>query len=118
MQGAGINGLRPPQGEISLGNSGTAMRLLSGLLSAQTFDSVLTGDSSLQKRPMDRIREPLELMGAAIRLTKKGTAPINIEGGRMLRGITYNLPTASAQVKSALLLAALYTNERLSLIHI
>ena len=112
VQGAGINGLRPPQGEISLGNSGTAMRLLSGLLPAQTFDSVLTGDSSLQKRPMDRIREPLELMGAAIRLTKKGTAPINIEGGRMLRGITYNLPTASAQVKSALLLAALYTNER------
>jgi len=115
VQGVGINGLRAPQEEISLRNSGTAMRLLSGLLCAQTFDSILTGDSSLLQRPMDRICEPLEQMGAGIRLTKKGTAPINIEGGRILRGITYNLPNASAQVKSALLLAALYTNEKTTL---
>lgn len=102
--------LTPAAGDLDLGNSGTGTRLLTGLLSAQAFDSVLTGDASLRKRPMKRIRDPLAKMGAEIHLQEPGgTAPIRIQG-RRLRAIEYVLPVASAQVKSAILLAGLYAD--------
>jgi len=108
VHGAGIDGLQPPARALDMGNSGTSMRLLSGLLAGQRFDSVLTGDASLSKRPMRRVTEPLSRMGARIDTTAQGTAPIQIRGGQTLRGINYALPMASAQVKSCLLLAGLY----------
>src|SRR5690606_7964683 len=92
---------------LDLGNSGTAIRLMTGLLAAQRFDSTLTGDASLRERPMERVAMPLRSMGAQIR-TRDGKAPIEITGGGRLAGIDYAQPVASAQVKSALLLAALY----------
>ena len=92
----------------NLGNSGTSMRLLAGLLAGQTFDTILTGDASLTRRPMRRVITPLERMGGAISCTSEGTAPLVIRGGRSLRGIDYALPIASAQVKSAVLLCGLY----------
>jgi 3-phosphoshikimate 1-carboxyvinyltransferase len=96
--------------ELDCGNSGTGMRLLAGLLAGQPFESVLTGDESLKSRPMKRIKEPLELMGAEIRLTgDRGCAPVMIKGSR-LRGISYKLPMASAQVKSCTLLAGLFAD--------
>jgi 3-phosphoshikimate 1-carboxyvinyltransferase len=108
VHGVGLQGLRMPSEALYLGNSGTSMRLLAGLLAGQSFDTVLTGDSSLSRRPMKRVTEPLRAMGAAITTTEAGTAPLCIKGGARLRGICYDLPVASAQVKSCLLLAGLY----------
>jgi len=90
-----------------MGNAGTAIRLFTGLLSAQKFDSQLIGDASLMKRPMERVAKPLREMGADVR-THNGTPPVDIGGARRLRGIDYRMPIASAQVKSAILLASLY----------
>lgn len=108
IRGAGLHGLAAADGPLDLGNSGTSMRLLSGLLAGQSFDSTLTGDDSLRRRPMGRVTEPLTTMGATIETAPGGTAPLLIRGGRALRGMTYEMPVASAQVKSALLLAGLY----------
>lgn len=108
IEGVGLHGLRAPAADIDLGNSGTAMRLMAGLLSGQSFGSVLTGDASLTGRPMGRIIKPLTQMGAAIESDCDGTPPLQISGGLQLRGIHYDLPMASAQVKSAVLLAGLY----------
>lgn len=108
--GAGKQGLREADDVLDAGNSGTTMRLLSGLLAAQPFLSLITGDASLRSRPMDRVIGPLRLMGAQIWGRKRDTrAPLAIRGGQ-LHGIRYALPVASAQVKSALLLAALYAD--------
>ena len=108
IQGVGLRGLKAPEHELYLGNSGTSMRLLSGLLAGQAFDTVLTGDESLSRRPMKRVTDPLRSMGAMIDTTEQGTAPLRIHGGSALRGIHYDMPVASAQVKSCLLLAGLY----------
>ncbi|GAB6068046.1 hypothetical protein JCM13664_13650 [Methylothermus subterraneus] len=108
IYGVGMHGLKAPSEPLDLGNSGTSMRLLCGLLAGQPFDSVLIGDASLSRRPMRRVTEPLKQMGAKIETTPEGTAPIRIFGGRKLTGIHYQMPVASAQVKSALLLAGLY----------
>jgi 3-phosphoshikimate 1-carboxyvinyltransferase len=108
IEGRGLRGLQAPPGPLDLGNSGTSMRLLTGLLAGQTFDTILIGDASLRRRPMRRVITPLERMGGAISCTSEGTAPLVIRGGRCLRGIDYALPIASAQVKSAVLLSGLY----------
>lgn len=110
LQGRGLHGLEEPSEAIDLGNSGTAMRLMAGLLAGQRFDSELTGDPSLLTRPMARVIEPLREMGASIAATEQGTAPLRIVGGGKLRGIRYVLPMASAQVKSCILLAGLYAS--------
>jgi 3-phosphoshikimate 1-carboxyvinyltransferase len=110
IEGVGLHGLRAPARDLDLGNSGTAMRLMAGLLSAQGFDSVLTGDDSLRSRPMNRIVAPLTLMGAAIESDCDGTPPLQIRGGLTLQGMHYNMPMASAQVKSAILMAGLYAD--------
>jgi 3-phosphoshikimate 1-carboxyvinyltransferase len=112
VHGVGLHGLRPPAGPLDLGNSGTSMRLLCGLLAGQAFDVELVGDSSLMSRPMRRVTEPLGKMGARISSTERGTAPLRISGGQSLRGIDYAMPVASAQVKSCLLLAGLYADGR------
>ena len=109
IEGVGLYGLKPPRQTLDLGNSGTAIRLLIGLLAGQQFDSELTGDASLRQRPMERVAGPLRAMGALLETTK-GKPPVRISGGRALHGIDYSLPIASAQVKSALLLAALYAH--------
>lgn len=114
IHGVGINGLKAPAGPLYLGNSGTSMRLLSGLLAAQSFDVELTGDASLSKRPMERVAEPLRKMGAVIETEEGGRPPLRIKGGRQLRGIDYTLPMASAQVKSCVLLAGLYADGKTS----
>ncbi len=108
VHGVGLDGLRAPAGVLDCGNSGTAMRLLAGLLAGQRFDSVLAGDASLSQRPMQRVMAPLRAMGAAIDSDDGERPPLRIAGGRALRGIDYELPVASAQVKSAVLLAGLY----------
>lgn len=108
INGVGMQGLKAPQGELDLGNSGTSMRLMSGLLAAQAFDCVLTGDHSLQSRPMKRVTGPLADMGATITTQEDGTAPLHIKGGAPMKGIHYTSPVASAQIKSCLLLAGLY----------
>lgn len=108
VHGVGLHGLRPPAGPIDCGNAGTGMRLLAGLLAAQAFDSVLVGDESLSKRPMRRVIDPLARMGARIEASDGGVPPLRIRGGQALQGIDYALPVASAQLKSALLLAGLY----------
>ncbi len=112
IRGVGRDGLQAPQGPLYLGNSGTSMRLLAGLLAGQRFDSELTGDASLSRRPMRRVTRPLAEMGARIDTTPEGTAPLYIHGGQRLRAIDYDLPVASAQVKSAILLAGLYAEGR------
>ena len=109
IYGVGLRGLSKPQKPLYMGNSGTAMRLLAGLLAAQDFSSELTGDESLSKRPMERVAAPLRTMGAVIETSHDGTPPLRIEGSS-LHGIDYTLPVASAQVKSALLLAALFAD--------
>lgn len=109
IHGVGKHGLKKPQQAIDCGNSGTSMRLLAGLLSAQQFDSELTGDESLLKRPMERISRPLRQMGAAITTTQT-RPPLFIRGSQHLHGIDYEMPEASAQVKSCLLLAGMYAN--------
>ena len=109
IHGVGMQGLKAPAGPIYMGNSGTSMRLLAGMLSAQQFDSVMTGDASLTKRPMERIAKPLREMGAQIQTTgERGTPPVSITGAQALKGIHYDLPMASAQVKSGILLAGLW----------
>jgi 3-phosphoshikimate 1-carboxyvinyltransferase len=112
VHGVGLNGLRAPEGPLDLGNSGTSMRLLSGLLAGQAFVSELVGDRSLMSRPMRRVTGPLAEMGADIHTTEAGTAPLKIRGGQHLRAIDYAMPVASAQVKSCLLLAGLYADGR------
>jgi 3-phosphoshikimate 1-carboxyvinyltransferase len=108
VHGVGLDGLKKPEKALYLGNSGTSMRLLSGLLAGQSFASTLTGDASLSSRPMRRVTNPLAEMGAQITTTENGTAPLQINGTSGLKGITYPMPVASAQVKSCLLLAGLY----------
>lgn len=109
IHGVGKHGLKAPKNDLYLGNSGTSMRLLSGLLAGQSFNSVLTGDKSLSGRPMKRVTEPLAAMGAEIKTTERGTAPLYITGrAGQLTGIDYAMPMASAQVKSCLLLAGMY----------
>jgi len=108
IHGVGVNGLKAPPGPIYLGNSGTGMRLFSGLLAGQAFDTELTGDESLSKRPMERVAAPLRLMGASIESNEGGRPPLKIKGGQQLKGIDYDMPMASAQVKSCLLLAGMY----------
>ncbi|MFT4058243.1 MAG: 3-phosphoshikimate 1-carboxyvinyltransferase [Legionella sp.] len=115
IYGVGKYGLKKPEQMIHCGNSGTSMRLLAGLLAAQSFDSELTGDESLLKRPMLRISKPLMQMGADIS-TIDGKPPIKIKGGKKLKGIHYELPQASAQVKSCILLAGLYAEGETTII--
>jgi len=110
IAGVGPYGLKKPSKTLDLGNSGTGIRLLMGLLAGQRFDSTLTGDASLQKRPMERVAAPLRQMGARIATAGGGRPPVVVGGGAQLHGIEYQLPMASAQVKSALLLAALYAH--------
>jgi 3-phosphoshikimate 1-carboxyvinyltransferase len=107
VDGVGLHGLRAPGVTLDMGNAGTAMRLFMGLLSPQPFDSVLVGDESLMRRPMERAAGPLRTMGARID-TQDGKPPVRIHGGARLQGIHYDMPVASAQVKSAVLLAGLY----------
>jgi 3-phosphoshikimate 1-carboxyvinyltransferase len=113
VHGTGMRGLRAPAAALDLGNSGTAMRLLAGILCAQPFDSILVGDASLMRRPMERVAAPLRRMGADVR-TRDGRPPVAIAGGRSLRGAVHTLDVASAQVKSAILLAGLYARGRTS----
>lgn len=108
IHGVGLHGLSAPESALDLGNSGTSMRLLAGLLAGQSFSSTLTGDSSLSGRPMCRVTEPLGRMGATIESSAEGTAPLRITGNPRLAAIDYQLPVASAQIKSCLLLAGLY----------
>ena len=108
VQGVGLRGLKKPAAPLYVGNSGTAMRLLAGLLSGQDFDVEITGDKSLSKRPMTRIADPLTAMGAIIETSNKGRPPLFIKGKKRLKAIDYQMPIASAQVKSCLLLAGLY----------
>lgn len=113
VHGVGLHGLQPPPHPLYLGNSGTSMRLLAGLLAGQRFDSELSGDASLTRRPMRRITEPLALMGGEVHASEDETPPLRIRGStRGLTGIDYDLPVASAQVKSAILLAGLYARGR------
>lgn len=109
VHGVGLQGLVEPASRLDLGNSGTAMRLMAGLLCGQTFTVTLTGDASLTARPMQRVISPLELMGARIE-SSAGCPPLTVHGNPQLQGIDYTLPVASAQVKSAVLLAGLYAN--------
>tara|TARA_B100000989_G_scaffold220486_1_gene168307 strand:- start:454 stop:1788 length:1335 start_codon:yes stop_codon:yes gene_type:complete len=109
VHGSGLHGLKEPKEEINLGNSGTSIRLLSGILSAQNFSSTLVGDESLSSRPMNRIIEPLSLMGANIKSQNSGRPPLEINKSDMLNSINYDLPIASAQVKSCILFASLYS---------
>lgn len=110
VKGKGLNGLHEPSNVFDVGNSGTTIRLLLGLLAAQKFHSTLTGDESIRRRPMGRVVEPLKKMGAAIHGRQRDTlAPLTIIG-KDLKGITYDMPIASAQVKSAVLLAGLYAD--------
>jgi 3-phosphoshikimate 1-carboxyvinyltransferase len=109
VDGTGMRGLRAADHALDVGNSGTAMRLLAGLLSAQHFPSTLTGDESLMRRPMERVAEPLRRMGARI-ATTNGRPPIRIDPADTVIAIDYELPVASAQVKSAILLAGLYAH--------
>ncbi|WP_127477082.1 3-phosphoshikimate 1-carboxyvinyltransferase [Sulfurivermis fontis] len=108
VHGVGMHGLKAPTRPLYLGNSGTSMRLLSGLMAAQPFDVEMSGDASLSKRPMKRVTDPLRLMGAVVETTATGTPPLKVKGGQKLHGIDYVMPMASAQVKSCLLLAGLY----------
>lgn len=108
IQGVGMDGLNSPEAPLDLGNSGTSMRLMAGLLAGQGFEVTLVGDESLSRRPMGRVMDPLHLMGAKINATPKGTAPLFIRPVDGLTAIDYQLPMASAQVKSCLLLAGLY----------
>jgi len=110
VTGSGLHGLKPAPADLDVGNSGTAMRLLLGLLAGQKFDSRLIGDASLSSRPMQRVLAPLQRMGAVIESEPGGRAPLQVRGGRPLAAIDYDMPVASAQVKSCLLLAGLYAS--------
>ncbi|MDD6037967.1 MAG: 3-phosphoshikimate 1-carboxyvinyltransferase [bacterium] len=114
INGVGLDGLKQPSARLDVGNSGTTMRLISGILSGQKFSCELNGDASIQKRPMKRIMEPLSMMGANIKsLANNGCAPLAIQGAT-LTGIHYQSPVASAQVKSCVLLAGLYADSQTS----
>jgi 3-phosphoshikimate 1-carboxyvinyltransferase len=116
VHGVGLYGLKPPSRPLYFGNSGTSVRLLSGLLAGQQFDSELIGDESLMQRPMRRVVLPLREMGADLDCTEAGTLPLHIRGGRKLKGINYRMPVASAQLKSCLLLAGLYAEGNTTII--
>ena len=115
IDGVGLHGLKAPEAVLDMGNSGTSIRLLSGLMAPQAFDTTMTGDVSLQKRPMGRVTVPLEQMGAVIE-SDGGKPPLRIKGSQRLKGIHYEMPIASAQVKSCVLLAGLYAEGRTSLV--
>ena len=115
IEGVGMHGLQAPEQDLDMGNAGTAMRLMSGILAAQSFDSKLVGDDSLSSRPMRRVTVPLTTMGARCATDENGCPPIHIRGVESLEPITYKLPIASAQIKSALLLAGLYANGETSI---
>ena len=115
VYGKGTNGLKKPDGVIDAGNSGTTVRLLSGVLAAQKFETVLDGDSSIRKRPMKRIMNPLSLMGARISSAPSGGCPLTIKGNPDLNSIIYDMPVASAQVKSAILLAGVCAGVKITL---
>ena len=115
VKGVGKSGLTKPPKPLDCGNSGTTMRLLSGILAGQNFESVLVGDESLQKRPMKRVIEPLAKMGAVI-YSDEGKSPLTIAGKRPLLAIEYQPPVASAQIKSCVLLAGLYADGKTSII--
>jgi 3-phosphoshikimate 1-carboxyvinyltransferase len=108
VHGIGLRGLKKPAAPIDCGNAGTGMRLLTGLLAGQAFDTTLIGDDSLSKRPMRRVIDPLSKMGARIDAEQGGLPPLRVRGGQSLKCVSYEVPVASAQVKSALLLAGLY----------
>jgi 3-phosphoshikimate 1-carboxyvinyltransferase len=112
IEGVGMHGLKDPGKTLDLGNSGTSMRLLAGLLSGQDFDVELSGDASLSKRPMKRVTDPLADMGAIVETGEGGTPPLRIKGGQKLKAIDYAMPMASAQVKSCCLLAGMYAEGR------
>lgn len=116
IDGVGKNGLKAPSAPLDCANSGTAMRLLAGLLAGQLFDSTLIGDESLMSRPMGRVTDPLAFMGSLIATAEGGTAPLFIQGMHCLKGIAYDLPVASAQVKSCLLIAGLYADSVTSVV--
>lgn len=116
IHGVGMHGLKQPATILEMGNSGTSMRLLSGLLSGQTFDLELSGDASLTKRPMKRVTDPLALMGAQVDTAEGGRPPLKIHGGSKMKGIHYDMPMASAQVKSCLLLAGMYAEGETSVV--
>jgi 3-phosphoshikimate 1-carboxyvinyltransferase len=115
VEGTGMRPLRPAAGPLNCGNSGTTMRLLAGILAAQDFSAVLTGDDSLNQRPMSRVIEPLERMGASI-ISLEGHPPLQINGSRSLKPIRYEPPVPSAQVKSCVLLAGLHAHGRTEII--
>ena len=108
IEGVGMHGLKPPAQALDLGNSGTSMRLLAGLLAGQKFDVELSGDASLSKRPMKRVTDPLTEMGAVVATAEGGKPPLKITGNQSLNSISYQMPMASAQVKSCCLLAGMY----------
>lgn len=116
VHGVGIDGLQAPEGELDCGNAGTGMRLIAGVLAGQAFDSVLIGDESLSRRPMRRVTGPLAQMGARIDTQADGTPPLHVHGGQPLKGIAFASPVASAQVKSAVLLAGLYADGETSVV--
>lgn len=116
VQGAGLKGLKKPKKRLDVGNSGTTIRLMCGILSGQSFDCEITGDISIQNRPMDRIIKPLEAMGAIVYgIDKENHAPLAIQSSK-LKAITYSMSVASAQVKSAILLASLYAEGTTSIV--
>ena len=114
IEGVGLHGLKAPSSPLDLGNAGTSIRLLCGLLAGQNFSCELTGDESLCGRPMGRVIDPLKLMGAQVDSAEGGRPPLRLHGRRVLNGIHYDLPMASAQVKSCILLAGLYASGRTS----
>ena len=116
VHGVGYSGLKEALKPLYFGNSGTSVRLMTGILAGQKFDSILTGDESLSKRPMQRIAIPLTKMGADVEYSETGTLPLTIKGNRKLKAISYELPVASAQLKSCLLLAGLYADGNLEII--
>ena len=115
FRGVGLDGLKAPKQPLDMGNSGTSIRLISGLLAAQPFDATMTGDASLTKRPMGRVITPLQQMGAVIDSDNE-RPPLTVRGGQSLKGIHYVMPMASAQVKSCVLLAGLFAEGRTSVI--
>ncbi|WP_367382588.1 3-phosphoshikimate 1-carboxyvinyltransferase [Stenotrophomonas cyclobalanopsidis] len=116
VHGVGIDGLQAPSAPLDCGNAGTGMRLLAGLLAGQAFDCTLVGDESLSGRPMRRVTGPLSQMGAKIDTESDGTPPLHVHGGQSLQGIDFASPMASAQVKSAVLLAGLYARGETSVV--
>ncbi|WP_242877882.1 3-phosphoshikimate 1-carboxyvinyltransferase [Stenotrophomonas maltophilia] len=116
VHGVGIDGLKAPDAPLDCGNAGTGMRLLAGLLAGQAFDCTLIGDESLSGRPMRRVTGPLSQMGAKIDTQDDGTPPLHVHGGQTLHGIDFASPVASAQIKSAVLLAGLYAQGETSVV--